>query len=83
MARVNQEYIDAIKQAQSDMQSIQQELGAYMLMELRKDKLLKAYSDAEAVISSVRTKILEEHGDGNLDLSTGEFTPSTGDEVFE
>jgi hypothetical protein len=83
MAQVNQEYIDAIKQAQSDMQSIQQELGAYMLMELRKDKLLKAYSDAEAVISSVRTKILEEHGDGNLDLSTGEFTPSTGAEVFE
>lgn len=83
MAQVNQEYIDAIKQAQSDMQSIQQELGAYALMELRKDKLLQAYSEAEAVISSVRTKILEEHGDGNLDLSTGEFTPATGAEVVE
>jgi len=83
MAQVNQEYIDAIKQAQSDMQSIQQELGAYALMELRKDKLLKAYSEAEAVISSVRTKILKEHGDGNLDLSTGEFTPATGAEVVE
>jgi hypothetical protein len=83
MAQVNQEYIDVIKKAQADMQSIQQELGAYMLMELRKDKLLKAYTESEAIISSVRNKILEEHGDGNLDLSTGEFTPSTSAEVIE
>jgi hypothetical protein len=83
MAQVNQEYIDVIKKAQADMQSIQQELGAYMLMELRKDKLLKAYTESEAIISSVRNKILEEHGDGNLDLSTGEFTPATSAEVIE
>jgi hypothetical protein len=34
-------------------------------------------------MEEVRAKILEVHGDGTVDLNTGEFTPATGAEVIE
>lgn len=74
MAKVNQEYVDTVKNAQATMKAIQSELGAIALVELRKESLLAAYKAEEQKIQEVSAKIREEHGDGSLDLESGEFT---------
>jgi hypothetical protein len=75
MAKVKQELLDAVKEAQKNLQAIQMELGVIVLAELRKDALLKIKEATDAIQA--------EHGDGNVDLETGEFTPATGAEVVE
>ena len=40
MAKVSEELLNSIKEVQSDMGKIQNELGAILLMELRKSTLL-------------------------------------------
>lgn len=74
MAKVNQEYVDTVKNAQATMKAIQSELGAIALVELRKESLLAAYKAEEQKIQEVSAKIREEYGDGSLDLESGEFT---------
>lgn len=83
MAQVSEELISSIKEVQAEMGKIQSELGAILLIELRKSVLLDAYKAQEAKMEEVRAKILEVHGDGTVDLNTGEFTPATGAEVIE
>lgn len=83
MAKVKEELLNAVKEAQKNMQAIQMELGVIMLAELRKDALLKAYEEQQAEIKKATDAIQAELGDGNVDLETGEFTPSTGAEVIE
>lgn len=83
MAKVKEELLNAVKEAQKNMQAIQMELGVIMLAELRKDALLKAYEEQQAEIKKATEAIQSEMGDGNVDLETGEFTPATGAEVIE
>ena len=83
MAKVKEELLNAVKEAQKNMQAIQMELGVIMLAELRKDALLKAYEEQQAEINKATEAIQSEMGDGNVDLETGEFTPATGAEVIE
>lgn len=83
MAKVKEELLNAVKEAQKNMQAIQMELGVIMLAELRKDALLKAYEEQQAEIKNATEAIQSEMGDGNVDLETGEFTPATGAEVIE
>ena len=63
------------------MGKIQNELGAILLMELRKSTLLDAYKQQEAKMEEARKAILEAHGDGTVDLNTGEFTPAEAEIV--
>lgn len=81
MAKVNQELLDAVKEAQKNIQAIQMELGVIALAELRKDALLKAYEEQQAKIKEATDAIQQAHGDGSVDIETGEFTPATGAEV--
>ena len=83
MAKVKEELLNAVKEAQKNMQAIQMELGVIMLAELRKDALLKAYEEQQDEIKKATEAIQSEMGDGNVDLETGEFTPATGAEVIE
>lgn len=83
MAKVNQELLDAVKEAQKNIQAIQMELGVIALAELRKDALLKAYEEQQAKIKEATDAIQQAHGDGSVDIETGEFTPATGAEVVE
>lgn len=83
MAKVKEELLNAVKEAQKNMQAIQLELGVIMLAELRKDALLKAYEEQQAEIKKATDAIQSELGDGNVDLETGEFTPATGAEVID
>ena len=75
MTKVNQEYIDSIKEVQKNLQAIQIELGAISLLELKKKALFDAYVEQEEKVKEVTGKIQEEYGDGSVDLETGEFTP--------
>jgi hypothetical protein len=81
MAKVSEELLNSIKEVQSDMGKIQNELGAILLMELRKSTLLDAYKQQEAKMEDARKAILEAHGDGTVDLNTGEFTPAEAPEA--
>ena len=81
MAKVSEELLNSIKEVQSDMGKIQNELGAILLMELRKSTLLDAYKQQEVKMEEARKAILEAHGDGTVDLNTGEFTPAEAPEA--
>jgi hypothetical protein len=81
MAKVSEELISSIKEVQAEMGKIQNELGAILLMELRKSTLLDAYKQQEAKMEEARKAILEAHGDGTVDLNTGEFTPAEAPEA--
>jgi hypothetical protein len=81
MAKVNQELLDAVKEAQKNLQAIQMELGAIALVELRKSALIRAYEEQQAKIKEATEAIQAEYGDGNVDLETGEFTPAPAPEA--
>lgn len=83
MAKVKEDLLNAVKEAQKNMQAIQMELGVIVLVELRKDALLKAYEEQQAELKKATESIQAEYGDGNVDLESGEFTPATGAEVIE
>ena len=76
MAKVKEELLNAVKEAQKNMQAIQMELGVIVLAELRKDALLKAYEEQQEEIKKATDAIQAEHGDGSVDIETGEFTPA-------
>ena len=83
MAQVKEEFLNAVKEAQAAMQSIQMELGAIALAEIRKEALMKAYKDQQEKIQQTTEAIREEYGDGSVNLESGEFTPETSAEVVE
>jgi FMN-dependent NADH-azoreductase len=74
MAQVKEEFLNAVKEAQAAMQSIQMELGAIALAELRKEVLMKAYKEQQEKIQQTTEAIREEYGDGSVNLESGEFT---------
>lgn len=83
MAKVKEELLGAVKDAQKAMQGIQMELGAIALAELRKEALMAAYKEQQSKVQETTEAIREEYGDGSVDLESGEFTPETSAEVVE
>jgi len=83
MAKVKEELLAPVKEAQKAMQAIQVELGAIALAELRKESLLAAYKEQQSNVQSATDAIRAEYGDGSVDLDSGEFTAETGAEVVE
>jgi hypothetical protein len=83
MAQVKEEVLNALKEAQKNLQAIQLELGAIKLAELRTQELFEIYKDQQSKAKEATDAIQAEYGDGSLNLETGEFTPSTGAEVIE
>ena len=81
MAKVKEEHINAVKDAQKVLQAIQLELGAIKLAELRVEELFAAYKEQQGKIKEATDAIQAEHGDGNVDLETGEFTPAQSPEA--
>tara|TARA_R110000803_G_scaffold32948_4_gene72295 strand:- start:169 stop:423 length:255 start_codon:yes stop_codon:yes gene_type:complete len=75
MTTIKKEMLDSVKEAQGNMQSIQNELGAIALAELRKDALLKAFVEQQEASKEATEAIREEYGDGSINLESGEFTP--------
>lgn len=81
MEKVKKESLESIKSIQTDMNKIQQELGAISLLEARKSTLISSHTELEEKMAEARKAILEEHGDGTVNLDTGEFTPVEAEEV--
>ncbi len=75
MTTIKKEMLDSVKEAQGNMQSIQNELGAIALAELRQDALLKAFVEQQEASKAATEAIREEYGDGSVNLESGEFTP--------
>mgnify|MGYP003624210709 CR=1 FL=1 len=81
MEKIKEESIEKIKSIQTEMNKIQQELGAISLLEARKAMLVASHVEFEEKMAEERKLILEEHGDGTVNLDTGEFTPVEAEEV--
>jgi hypothetical protein len=78
MAQVKEELLNAVKDAQKNLQAIQLELGALKLAELRVEELFAAYKEVQAKVKEATDAIQAEHGDGSVNLETGEFTAADG-----
>jgi FMN-dependent NADH-azoreductase len=78
MAQVKEELLNAVKDAQKNLQVIQMELGALKLAELRVEELFAAYKEVQAKVKEATDAIQAEHGDGSVNLETGEFTAADG-----
>jgi hypothetical protein len=78
MAQVKEELLNAVKDAQKNLQAIQMELGALKLAELRVEELFAAYKEVQAKVKEATDAIQAEHGDGSVNLETGEFTAADG-----
>lgn len=76
MAKIDEQLIEKIKGAKNEMQQIQMELGAIALAEISKEILLENYKKLKTTIDETVSEIGTEFGDGQIDLETGEFTPS-------
>jgi hypothetical protein len=76
MAQVKEELLNAVKDAQKNLQAIQMELGALKLAELRVEELFAAYKEVQAKVKEATDAIQATHGDGSVNLETGEFTPA-------
>ena len=76
MAKVDEQLVQTIRDIQKDMQTVQHELGAILLMKNREEELLTIFKELDANLQATRKEISDKMGDGSLDLSTGEFTPS-------
>ena len=76
MAKVKEEHLGAVKDAQKVLQAIQLELGAIKLAELRVQELFAAYKEQQGKIKEATDAIQAEHGDGSVDIETREFTPA-------
>jgi hypothetical protein len=76
MTKVDEQLVQTIREIQKDMQTVQHELGAILLMKNREEELLTIFKELDAKLQATRKEISDKMGDGSLDLSTGEFTPS-------
>ena len=76
MAKVDEQLVQTIRDIQKDMQTVQHELGAILLMKNREGELLAIFKELDSKLQATRKEISDQMGDGSLDLSTGEFTPS-------
>jgi hypothetical protein len=76
MAKIDEQLIAKINEAKNEMQQIQMELGAIALAEISKEILLENYKKLKTTIDETVSEIGKEFGDGQIDLETGEFTPS-------
>lgn len=76
MTQVDESLIEKIKEAQKGMQQIQTELGAISLVKIREEFLFEEYKKLQAVVEEVSAEVRAEHGDGSVNLETGEFTPT-------
>jgi hypothetical protein len=76
MTKVDEQLVQTIREIQKDMQTVQHELGAILLMKNREEELLTIFKELDAKLQATRKEISNKMGDGSLDLSTGEFTPS-------
>jgi hypothetical protein len=76
MAKIDEQLIAKINEAKNEMQQIQMELGAIALAEISKEILLANYKKLKTTIDETVSEIGTEFGDGQIDLETGEFTPT-------
>lgn len=75
MAKVNEELINKVKEAQAQIQEIQMTLGGIALAELSKQELYARYKELQGKINEATESVKSTLGDGIVDLNTGEFTP--------
>ena len=80
MAKVSEEILGEIKELRSKQGSLQSEMGSLGITEQEiKERKAAIYAELKELggkAQEAMSKIREEHGDGSVDLESGEFTPA-------
>jgi hypothetical protein len=78
--KIREELLQQVKQIRTSAIQITTTLGDLVIDEnnikLQKEELLKNYSQLIVSEKNLIDTINKEYGEGNLDLATGEFTPT-------
>ena len=78
--KLKKEELEAVKELQQRKLSVKNELASIgetkLNIKMREDKLETFYSQTVDMEKEVMGDIREKYGDGNIDLETGEFTPT-------
>ena len=78
--KIREELLQQVKQIRTSAIQITTTLGDLVIDEnnikLQKEELLKNYSELIVSEKNLIDTINKEYGEGNLDLETGEFTPT-------
>jgi hypothetical protein len=78
--KIREELLQQVKQIRTSAIQITTTLGDLVIDEnnikLQKEELLKNYSELIVSEKNLIDTINKEYGEGNLDLATGEFTPT-------
>ena len=78
--KIREELLQQVKQIRTSAIQIKTTLGDLVIDEnnikLQKEELLKNYSELIVSEKNLIDTINKEYGEGNLDLATGEFTPT-------
>jgi FMN-dependent NADH-azoreductase len=76
MTKVDEQIIEKFREAQKQMNQIQMELGAIALAKISEEFLLEEFKRNKNIVDELVGEIRDIHGDGTVDIDTGEFTPS-------
>lgn len=80
MAKVSEELLNQVKELRSKQASLQSEAGSLAItQEEIKERLSAIFAEVKELgneAQGIMGKIREEHGDGSVDLESGEFTPA-------
>jgi hypothetical protein len=76
MTKVDEQIIEKFREAQKQMNQIQMELGAIALAKISEEFLLQEFKRNKNIVDELVGEIRDIHGDGTVDIDTGEFTPS-------
>jgi hypothetical protein len=76
MTKIDEQIIEKFREAQKQMNQIQMELGAIALAKISEEFLLQEFKRNKNIVDELVGEIRDIHGDGTVDIDTGEFTPS-------
>lgn len=80
MAKVSEEILSEIKELRNNQGSLRAEMGSLTITKLEiEEREAEIYAELKELggkAQEAMNKIREEHGDGSVDLESGEFTPS-------
>jgi FMN-dependent NADH-azoreductase len=76
MTKVDEQIIEKFREAQKQMNQIQMELGAIALAKISEEFLLQEFKRNKNIVDELVGEIRDIHGDGTVDIDSGEFTPS-------
>jgi len=85
--KLSEKQLSKLQTIQSELQKAQSEIGGIeiqiAMMKDRKLSMLRSVADGQDKMQSILDDIKEEFGSGSIDINTGDFVPSVGQELSQ